>query len=320
VKFGVHLPHLGRQASGAVLRDFAHEAEALGFDSAWVSDHIAWPADVASRYPYTEHGEFPAPFGVPWLDPLGTLLFTAACTDRIRLGTTVLILGYRPPVQTAKLLATLDTLSGGRAILGVGVGWMREEFDALGMPFDHRGARADEQLEIFEALFTQELPAYEGRFYRFPAIGFQPKPPHGHIPVWVGGNTEPAFRRVVRYGDGFHTAFTPVAELAQQWARVRELCEQQGRDPATVEFSARVYLDPAGTARPDVSVAGGSEQMMEQIAGYAAIGVSHVVLDITARGGVAGRTEAMRRFAADVMPKLTTMQEPWRAEERRNGP
>ena len=304
MKFGVHLPHLGRQASGAVLRDFAREAEALGFASAWASDHIAWPAEVASRYPYSEQGEFPAPFNLPWLDPLGTLLFTAACTERIRLGTTVLILGYRPPVQTAKLLATLDVLSGGRTILGVGVGWMAEEFDALGMPFDHRGARADEQLAIFEALFTEELPAFEGRFYRFPAIGFQPKPPRGHIPVWVGGNTEPAFRRVARYGDGFHAAFTPVAELVEQWARVRAICEQQGRDPATVELSARVFLDPAGSARPEVSISGGVEQMREQVGAYAAIGVSHLLLDITAAGGVAGRTEAMRRFAAEVMPAV----------------
>src|SRR3712207_5590268 len=155
VQVGRDLPHIARQASGAVVMAFARAAEALGFDSAWATDHIALPADVTSRYHYSATGDFPAPFNLPWLDPLGTLLFTAACTERIRLGTTVLILGYRPPVQTAKLIATLDVLSGGRTILGVGVGWMREEFDALGMPFDQRGARADEQLEIFEALFTQ---------------------------------------------------------------------------------------------------------------------------------------------------------------------
>jgi probable F420-dependent oxidoreductase len=304
MQFGVHLPHLGHQATPEVLRSFAREAEALGFHSVWVSDHIAWPAALTSRYPYAENGEFPAPFGVPWLDPLGTLLFVAACTERVQLGTTVLILGYRPPVQTAKLLATLDVLSGGRTILGVGVGWMREEFEALGMPFDHRGARADEQLAIFESLFTEEASAYDGQFYGFPALGFAPKPPRGHIPVWVGGNTEAAFRRVVRSGDGFHAAFTPLADLGQQWARVRELCEQAGRDPATVTCSARVFLDPAGIGRPEVSVTGSSEQIVEQVAAYAAVGVSHLLLDITARGGVAGRTEAMRRFAAEVVPRV----------------
>src|SRR5947209_7399485 len=176
MEFGVHLPHLGRQATRETVRDFSRKVDELGFDSVWASDHIAWPADVHSRYPYSETGAFPAPFGTPWLDPLGTLLFVAACTERVRLGTTVLILGYRPPVQTAKLLATLDMLSGGRLILGAGVGWMREEFEVLGMPFDHRGARADEQLEVFEALFSQEHPSYEGRFYRFPPVGFEPKP------------------------------------------------------------------------------------------------------------------------------------------------
>jgi probable F420-dependent oxidoreductase len=304
VQFGVHLPHLGQQATPDALRNFAREGETLGYSSVWVSDHIAWPATITSRYPYAESGEFPAPVGVPWLDPLGTLLFVAACTERVRLGTTVLILGYRPPVQTAKLLATLDVLSGGRTILGVGVGWMREEFEALGMPFDHRGARADEQLAIFEALFTEERPAYDGRFYRFPPLGFAPKPPQGHIPVWVGGNTEPAFRRVARYGDGFHAAFTPLAELEEQWARVQALCEQAGRDPATVTCSARVFLDPAGTTRPEVSIAGSAEQMLEQVAAYAALGVTHLLLDITARGGVAGRAEAMRHFAADVLPRV----------------
>jgi alkanesulfonate monooxygenase SsuD/methylene tetrahydromethanopterin reductase-like flavin-dependent oxidoreductase (luciferase family) len=151
MEFGVHLPHLGHQAERGPLMEFARKADQLGFHSGWVSDHVAWPTEVESRYPYSDNGDFPAPFNTPWLDPLGTLLFVAACTERLRLGTTVLILGYRPPVQTAKLLATLDVLSEGRAILGVGVGWMREEFEALGMPFDHRGARGDEQLEIFEA-------------------------------------------------------------------------------------------------------------------------------------------------------------------------
>jgi len=130
----------------------------------------------------------------PWI-LLGAI---APATDRVRLGTSVLILGYRPPVQTAKLLATLDVLSGGRVILGVGVGWMAEEFDALGMPFDHRGARADEQLEVFEALFSQRKPAYPGRFYHFPVVGFEPKPHQSHIPIWVGGHTEAFGRRSLR--------------------------------------------------------------------------------------------------------------------------
>lgn len=304
MQFGVHLPHLGRQADREHLIAFARRAEELGVDSAWASDHIAWPASLASRYPYAEGGDFPAPFGVPWLDAIGTLLFVAACTERIRLGTTVLILGYRPPVQTAKLLATLDVLSQGRTILGVGVGWMEEEFAALGMPFDHRGARADEQLDVFEVLFTRERPAYDGRFYRFPEVGFAPKPPRGHIPIWVGGHSEAALRRAARYGDGFHAAFTPPEVLAGQWQRIQQLRREAGRDPASIELSARVHLGLHGGINPATAIHGGADQMLEQIDAYARIGVTHLLLDIVAPHGVAGRQEAMEQFMRDVRPRV----------------
>jgi probable F420-dependent oxidoreductase len=303
MEFGVHLPHLGHQADGPTLARFAREADTLGYHSGWVSDHIAWPAAVASRYPYSEAGDFPAPYNIPWLDPLGTLLYVAGCTERLKLGTTVLILGYRPPVQTAKLLATLDAVSGGRTILGVGVGWMAEEFEVLGMPFDHRGARADEQLEIFEALFTRPEASYEGRFYRFPAVAFSPKPVNGHIPIWVGGNSEAAFVRAARFGDALHAAFTPLPELRTHWARVRELAAERGRDPSALTLSARVFLDFDGNADPAKSLLGPPDAVLEQIAAYRAAGVSHLLLDILARGGVEGRRAAMHRFATEVMPR-----------------
>ncbi|HXU24568.1 MAG TPA: LLM class F420-dependent oxidoreductase [Tepidiformaceae bacterium] len=301
MEYGVHLPHIGHEADRETLVEFAKLADSLGFHSGWVSDHIAWPTAIESRYPYTANGDFPAPFNTPWLDPLGTLLFVAACTERLRLGTTVLILGYRPPVQTAKLLATLDVLSGGRAILGVGVGWMREEFEALGMPFDHRGARGDEQLEIFEELFNEPQPSYEGRFYRFPALGFQPKPVRGHIPVWVGGDTEPAFRRAGRYGDAFHVAFEPLEAIQQHWSRVKAFAEEFGRDPESLTLSVRLYLDFDGMTDPAKSLQGSADQVLEQIGRYADAGVSHLLLDITARGGAKGRQAAMERFAAEII-------------------
>ena len=304
MQFGVHLPQIGIQANRETLGTFARRADQLGYHSGWVSDHIAWPADIASRYPYTENGDFPAPVNTPWLDPIGTLIFAAAVTEQLKLGTIVLILGYRPPVQTAKLLATLDVLGEGRAILGVGVGWMREEFEALGMPHDHRGARGDEQLEVFEALFREPSPSYHGEFYSFPEVGFLPKPTNGRIPIWVGGNTEAAFRRTVRYGDCFHAAFTPAGELSQQWARIKELAEQEGRDPATIQFSVRCYLDFDATMDPEKAVQGGPDSMLDRIAAYQAMGVSHILFDPVARGGAGGRLEAIERFAADVMAKV----------------
>jgi len=302
--FGVHLPQLGRGADRDTLLEFAQQADALGIESVWCSDHIAWPSEIQSRYPYTETGAFPAPFDTPWLDPLATLAFVSAVTERVRLGTTVQILGYRPPVQTAKFWATLDHLSGGRAILGVGVGWMREEFDALGMPYDQRGARADEQLEVYDVLFREHAPAYAGRFYRFPEVTFLPKPVHGHIPVWVGGHSERAFQRVARYGDGLHAAFTPLDALAQHWASVHRACEGIGRDPGELELSTRLYLDPDARMDAAVSLQGDDDDIAAAIAPWAELGVTHIVLDPVARGGAAGRLELVQRFASQIRPKL----------------
>jgi probable F420-dependent oxidoreductase len=253
---------------------------------------------------YSETGDFPAPFDTPWLDPLATLAFVAAVTERVRLGTTVQIMGYRPPVQSAKFWATLDQLSEGRAILGVGVGWMREEFEALGMPFDHRGARANEQLEAYDVLFREAAPSYEGRFYSFPEISFLPKPVHGHIPIWVGGHTASAFRRAARYGDGLHAAFTPVEELARHWAAVRSECEKIDRDPDELQLSTRVYLDPEGRMEPTKSLQGGAGQLAEAVAQWAEAGVAHLILDPVARGGSEGRLELIRWFVNDVRPLI----------------
>jgi probable F420-dependent oxidoreductase len=293
---------MGRQASGEALVSFAQRAEALGFHSGWVSDHIAFPRDIESRYPYTADGSFPAAPTMPWLDPIGTMFFVAGCTTTLKLGSTVLILGYRPPVQTAKAIASLDVVSGGRLILGVGVGWMREEFEVLGMPYDHRGRRADEQLEVFRTLFSEEHPSHAGEYYSFPEVGFEPKPINGRVPIWVGGNTEAAFRRTAHYGDAFHAAFEPVDDVRAGWARVQELAEGVGRDPKTLTLSVRLYLDPEGAMPAAKSVAGSVEQMVDTIGTWQEIGVSHVLFDPVASGGVAGRAAAMERFMTDVAP------------------
>ena len=302
--WGIHLPHLGRQATRTALIEFSQQAEQLGFHSGWVSDHVAWPHDIGSRYPYSDDGSFAPPADMPWLDPIGTMFFVAACTETLKLGPTVLILGYRPPVLTAKAIASLDHLSGGRVILGVGGGWMREEFAVLGMPYDHRGKRADEQLELFQAFFTEARPSYSGEFYDVPEVGFEPKPVNGSVPIWVGGDSEAAFRRIARFGDALHAAFQPLATVQASWARVRDVAAEAGRDPASLRLSVRLYLDPEGSMPAAKSIAGSNAEMVDTIGRWAAIGVDHILLDPVASGGLTGRRAAMERFMLDVAPHV----------------
>lgn len=301
--FGVHLPHIGRQASRDALRRFASTCDQLGMHSAWSSDHVAWPREVTSNYPYTEDGSFPGGFDMPWLDPIGTLFFVAACTERMLLGNTVLILGYRPPLLTAKAFASLDVMSGGRALLGVGVGWMKEEFDVLQMPWDHRGARADEQLDLFQTVFTTDEPSFSGRFYEFPSVGFSPKP-LGKIPIWVGGDTEPAFKRTLKYGDAFHAAFQTVEEVDAAWKRIGELAPSYGRSRDELTLSVRLYLDPDGAMEAKKSIAGSTDQMVDTIGKWSDVGVTHILVDPVARGGVDGRLAAVEHLMTAVSPQV----------------
>ncbi|HIL98683.1 MAG TPA: TIGR03619 family F420-dependent LLM class oxidoreductase, partial [Pseudomonadales bacterium] len=231
-----------------------------------------------------------------WLDPIGTLLFVAGCTEHIKLGTTVLILPYRLPVVTAKQLATLDVVSNGRLILGVGVGWMKEEAEVLGMPFDHRGKRSNEQLEIFQSLFTQEEPEFQGDYYQLPKVRFEPKPLQDPVPVWVGGDTRLAFHRVAKYGQGFQAAFQPFDRIKEEISEIHACCETIGRDPKELTFSVRMYLDPKGMMEPEKSITGNQEQILATIEQMRSIGVSHILLDPVAPGGVDGRLEAVEQF------------------------
>ncbi|MEM7220856.1 MAG: LLM class F420-dependent oxidoreductase [Pseudomonadota bacterium] len=300
MEYGVHLPHLGRSVSRAQLTDFAQTIEALGAHSGWVSDHVAWPRSIASRYPYSADGSFaPAP-DMGWLDPIGTQLFVAGVTERLRLGFTVLILPYRPPVVTAKQLATLDVLSEGRLILGCGVGWMREEAEILGMPWDRRGARADEQLDLFQTLFTQTWPSFDGEFYSLPEVGFEPKPIQDPLPIWIGGSSPAAFERAGRVGHGFHAAFQDLDTVQREWQAVSEAAQRHGRDPNGLTLSLRLYLDPAGAMNPAHSIAGSPSAMRERIDTLEAAGVQHVLLDPVARGGVAARLTAVETFLTTV--------------------
>jgi probable F420-dependent oxidoreductase len=293
MELGLHLPMVGPLANRDGLTDFAQAAEALAFDSLWVSDHVVVPRKLSSRYPYSRDGSFPVPPDIPFLEPVATLLFAAGVTQRVKLGTTILVIPMRNPIVQAKELATLDVLSGGRLILGVGSGWMAEEFEMLGVPFERRGARNSEYIRLYKALWTEENPSFKGKFWQIDDVGFAPKPlQKPHPPIWVGGHSPPALRRAGRLADAWHAVGLPPDLVAQQYAEVKRHAEDAGRDPSAVGLTirGRVPLDDPTKA-------------ISQLEAYRAIGVSHAVLEINtldldrARG-------MMRVLADDVRPGL----------------
>ena len=307
MKFGVHLPDAGRDPSREAMIQVATEAEHLGYASVWSSDHIAWPdpATLNSKYPYADDNSGFPQAGSAWLDCIGTLQFVAAVTERVLLGTTVLILGYRGAVQQAKGWATLDDLSHGRAIMGVGVGWMKEEFEAVNRPWDQRGLRADETLEVFKTLFAEGLSTYDGRWTKFKDIGFSPTPVNNHIPVWVGGHSAAAFKRTAAYGDAFHSAFAHPDLLAKQWSAVKSECDLLDRDIQELELTSLFRLNFDGGDLNQGEIGGTSEEIIDQIGQYSDVGLEHAAFFVLGKGNE-GRLEAIQRFAEEVAPHFTT--------------
>ena len=238
MKIGLSIPQL---LDGDSLKRFVQRAEALGFESALAGDHIVLPTAGTDQYPYTADGSFARPAEDPFLETMTLLGYVAACTDVIRLGSTVVILPYRNPVVQAKMFASLDVLTNGRMICGVGVGWLEKEFDTLGVPYADRGPMSDEFLEMFKILWTEAEPEFHGKYYQFDGISFYPKPVQKpHVPIWVGGHTRRALRRTARYGDCWHTTRQTPDFVARNLPSLRQETERAGRDPAgsVISFSA----------------------------------------------------------------------------------
>jgi probable F420-dependent oxidoreductase len=305
VRYGFYLPTRGATASPEALETLVARGEALGFASVVIADHIVFPVTITSRYPYTVSGAFPGQGDA--LEQLPLMAFVAARSRTLRLISSVMILPYRNPVVTAKMLATIDVLSRGRLTVGVGVGWLREEFEALGAPpFERRGAVSDEYLRIFKTLWTQDPASYRGEFYRFEAIRCLPHPVQKpHPPIWVGGHSKAALRRAARLGDGWHPVganpAVPLgpAELRASLDELRRLTEAEGRDPATltISYKAPVYdRAPAGDG-PDRRPFSGSEQaIVDDVAAFAGLGVSELIFDFRSES-LAESLERMERFA-----------------------
>jgi len=305
VKFGIHLPNMGVLNGREPMVCIAQQAEAMGFDSLWTSDHIVLPDKVESIYPYGRSGLDPS---VNYTDPLISLAVAAGCTERIELGTTVLILPYRNPLLTAKMLASLDMLSNGRLIVGAGTGWMREEFEALGLTyFAGRGKVTEEWIRIFRSCWEQDLPQFSGEHYQFRPVHFLPKPVR-RIPIWMGGKTAAALRRAGRHGDGWHPARVTLAEIATGIETVKRHATAAGRDPEALEFSMGCVLDVMDDG-PGVRVP--VRDLMGTPTGIAAfvhvlerLGVTHLALDFRGGATLEAILDTMHRFDERVRPLL----------------
>jgi probable F420-dependent oxidoreductase len=309
---GCSLPTSGAAADPSAIGSLAETAEGLGFDSVWISDHVVVPERISSAYPYTTDGRFPTQATNPYLEPLTTLGYLAGITHRVRLGIAVLILPYRHPLLTAKMVATLDNLSAGRVDLGIGVGWMREEFEALGQPeavYTHRGSASDEQLRIFTSVWTEDVAGFDGRFYHFEPVGAHPHPiQKPRPPIWIGGHTRPALRRVAQLGDGWlpiggrPPADLPPDEFAAGIATIRTEAEKVGRNPDQLRVCFDTTVDFAATdGRP---FSGSSTEIARQLQAYLDAGADSLVI---AFGRLApGEYErALRRFVDEVRPELS---------------
>jgi probable F420-dependent oxidoreductase len=237
VKFGIAFANIGPFAQPDRAVAFARAAEAAGFESLWTVEHVVVPSGYGSSYPYDPSGKMPGPEESPIPDPLIWLAFLASATSTIRLATGILIVPQRNPVVLAKELATLDQLSGGRLELGIGVGWLEEEFDAIGVPFAERGRRTDDSVAAMRALWSQEKATYHGEFADFTDCILTPRPTQASIPVHVGGHTDIAAKRAGRLGDGFFPAKGSHEELDRLFRLVRDTAREHGRDASAIEMS-----------------------------------------------------------------------------------
>lgn len=291
MRFGVHLPQWGPDATRDGVLAVARAAEAAGLDSVWVADHVVHPHRTESVYPYRGDG---VPFAPEegFLDAFTTLALVAGATEKVRLGTSIFVLPMRGPLEVAGVVATLDVLSAGRVILGVGAGWWKEEFDALGASFAGRGKRMDEQIEIIRALWRDGTLEHHGDHYDFAELTCRPLPVQpGGPPIWIGGMGPTGWRRAARIGDDWHAVGSHPETLAAGYAEVREIAAADGRDPDEIGFSTSVGL-------PD-----DNEKAIDRFTRLGKAGVDHAVMNIRPMP-IPETCERIASFGREALPAI----------------
>jgi probable F420-dependent oxidoreductase len=317
MKIGFSAPTAGPLSALDPLVRLCVGAEELGFDYGTFSDHVVIPTEIASPYPYSATGEFTNQGTGERNEQLIELAFVAARTTKLRLVTSVMVIPHRPAVLAAKQLATIDTLSGGRVTLGIGAGWMKEEFEAIGAPpFTERGKVTDEYVAAFKELWTKDKPKFSGQFVKFDKITFAPKPAQkGGIPIWVGGESGPALRRTAKYGDAWYPipnnpAFPmdSLKRLTGGIARLRQLTAEAGRDPKSVGVTVRFQryapgkADKAGDGERKLFT-GSTADIVGDVKAMDALGVNAIDLGF-AGGAIPEILTEMKKFKAEVMARL----------------
>lgn len=252
MKFGLLFANTGPFVETSNLVELAQTAEEVGFESLWTVEHVIWPSDYNSTYPYSPDGKMPGDSTSAIPDPLIWLAYAAASTKTIKIGTGILILPERNPLVLAKSAATLAALSGGRFELGIGVGWLKEEFEALGISWEKRGKRTDEYIGAMQALWSNDDAHFDGEFTSFQNVTSNPKPPGGSVPIVIGGHSKAAARRAGKYGNGFFPGKGSMTELAELFDVMNQAAADAGRDPSAIEITAPhpglFGADPAGAA------------------------------------------------------------------------
>lgn len=308
--FGFHLRSvaLGPAAAAEKIRILVDTAEAVGLHSVWCSDHVVIPTQFTSVYPYGPPGSFTPESQETYYDPTATLAYIAGRTQRLRVGTSVMVVPYRNPLAVAKWAASLDQLSGGRLLLGVGAGWFAEEFAELGQAhFAERGRLTDEYIRAWKALWTQREARFAGRLYRFGPVVAGPKPlQQPYPPIYAGGNTRAALRRAAELCDGWHPIALEPDEVARGIETLRALAERFGRDPDALAVSVRVMIEFTGRTappgQPGWHMVGDTETIVAGCERYRALGVRLLVVSLPAEMPIEEQQATLTRLAREVAP------------------
>lgn len=281
MKLGVAVPNIGPVATPEAVKIVAQKAEALGYSSLWTVERLLWPVSPKAPYPATPDGSLPVEYKYT-LDPLDTLTFAAACTSKIRLGTSVLDMPYYNPVTLARRLSTIDILSNGGLNVGLGLGWSPDEMEATGADMKVRGARADEFIQVLKAIWTTNPAGFQGKFFSVPKSVIDAKPVQKpHPPIYIAAFAPAALKRLATMADGWNPTGLPVGAMTQMWGAIRQMAEAAGRDPGKLKMIVRgnLYLTDKSKGEDRPIFVGSPDQIREDIAACEKVGADEVFLE-----------------------------------------